>query len=199
MNIPQKHQYLSYKKIGQMADEFLNNYHPNFSLPIPIEEIAEQKLKLKIIQKMNLKNDYDVDGFLTSDLTTIFLDFNMYLKYEGRTRFTIAHEIGHLVLHKEVFQKLNINSVEKLNSISTKLTDEEYGWLEYQAYSFASQVLVPKELLINQLKKRLGRIPSREPLEILSPVVQDLPEIFKVSDAVILRRLQKEEIIKSNS
>jgi len=199
MNIPQKHQYLSYKKIGQMADEFLNNYHPSLSLPIPIEEIAEQKLKLKIIQKMNLKNDYDADRFLTSDLTTIFLDFNMYLKYEGRTRFTIAHEIGHLVLHKEVFQKLNINSVEKLNSISTKLTDEEYGWLEYQAYSFASQVLVPKELLINQLKKRLGRIPSREPLEILSPVVQDLPEIFKVSDAVILRRLQKEEIIKSNS
>ena len=35
--------------------------------------------------------------------------------------------------------------------------------------------------------------------EMLAAVVQDLPEIFKVSDAVILRRLQKEGIIKFNS
>lgn len=192
-------QHLSYKKIGQIADEFLNNYHPNLLLPVPIEEIAEQKLKLKINQRVNLKTDYDVDGFLTSDLMTIFLDLNMYLKYENRTRFTIAHEIGHLILHKEVFQKLNINSVEKLNYISTELTDEEYGWLEYQAYSFASQVLVPTNSLLNELEKRLGRIPVQEAPEVLATVIQDLPDIFQVSDAVVLRRLQKAGVVKNNS
>jgi len=199
MNNPRQHQYLSYKKIGQKADEFLNNHHPRLSLPIPIEEIAEQKLKLKIRQIMDLKRDYDVEGFLTSDLTTIFLDFNMYLKYESRARASIAHEIGHLVLHKEIFQKLEINSVEKLNSISTKITDEEYGWLEYQAYSFASQVLVPTKVLLDELKKRLGKVPKQESPEILASVIQDLPDIFKVSDAVILRRLQKLEIVKNSS
>lgn len=199
MNAPLQHQYLSYKKIGQIADEFLNNYHHNLTPPIPIEEIAEQKLKLKIKPIINLKRDYDVEGFLISDLTTIFLDFNMYFSYESRTRFTIAHEIGHLTLHKEIFRKLDINSVERLSYFCTKLTDEEYGWFEYQAYSFASQVLVPKNLLLEELRKRLGRIPTMEPPEILATVVQDLPEIFEVSDAVILRRLQKEGIIKSNS
>ena len=49
----------------------------------------------------------------------IFLDFNMYLKYENRTRFTLAHEVGHLILHGEIFKKLNINSVEKLNDFSS--------------------------------------------------------------------------------
>lgn len=82
-------QRLSYKRIGDISDKFLKKYHPSLSLPIPIEEIAEQKLGLTILQEMDLKKNYDVDGFLTSDLKTIFLDFNMYLKYENRTRFTI--------------------------------------------------------------------------------------------------------------
>lgn len=190
--------HLSYQKIGLLADEFLNNYFPTLSLPIPIEEIAEQKLNLKINQIINLKRDYDVDGVLSSDLTTIFLDLDVYLKYENRTRFTIAHEIGHLTLHKDIFQKLNINSIEELNNISARLTDEEYSWLEYQAYSFASQVLVPTNILFNELKKRLGKIPTQETPELLTTVTQDLPEIFQVSDAVILRRLQKEKIVRNN-
>ena len=196
MNLPI--QRLSYNKIGQLANEFLKNYHAGLSLPIPIEEIAEQKLKIKILQKMNLKKDYDVEGFLISDFTTIFLDLKMYLDHENRTRFTIAHEIGHLILHKGIFRELNINSVEKLNVFSIKLTDDEYSWLEYQAYSFASHVLVPKDLLTNALKNKLGRIPSMETPEVLAPLIQDLPDIFNVSDAVILRRLQKEGIVRAN-
>ncbi len=191
-------QRLSYQRIGQITDDFLKKYHPIPSLPIPIEEIAEQKLMLRIIQKVNLKKEYDVDGFLASNLTTIFIDFNLYLNYENRTRFTIAHEIGHLVLHHELFKQLNINSVEALNQLAVKITDEEYGWLEYQAYSFASQVLVPKSLFFEALKKRLGRLPSRETPEVLSTTIQDLPGLFQVSDAVILRRLQKEGIVKND-
>jgi len=197
MNLPI--QRLSYNKIGEIANNFLNKYHPDFSLPIPIEEISEQKLKIKIVQEMDLKREYDVEGFLTADLSTIFIDLNMYMKYENRTRFTIAHEVGHLFLHSEIFKELNINSVEKLNHFSVKLNDEEYRWLEYQAYSFASHVLVPSGLLIKALEKRLNKVPSMEAPEVLAPIIQDLPDIFQVSDAVILRRLQKEAIVKANS
>lgn len=192
-------QRLSYNKIGELANDFLSKYHPDLSLPIPIEEIAEQKLKIKIIQEMDLKKDHDVEGFLTADLSTIFIDFNMYMKYENRSRFTIAHELGHLVLHGGIFKELAINTVEKLNDFSVKLTDDEYRWLEYQAYSFASHVLVPRDLLINVLEKKLGRLPSLESPEVLAQVIQDLPDTFQVSDAVILRRFQKEGIVKSNS
>jgi len=34
---------LSYQSIGQLADDFLSQYYPRLSLPIPIEEIAEKK------------------------------------------------------------------------------------------------------------------------------------------------------------
>jgi Zn-dependent peptidase ImmA (M78 family) len=192
-------QRLSYNKIGQIADEFLASRYPSLVLPIPIEEIAEQKLKLKIIQQVNLKSEYDIDGFLASDLNTIFLDLNMYWNFANRAKFTIAHEIGHIVLHGEIFKKLEINSVEKLNEMSVKLTEEEYGWLEYQAYSFASQVLVPKKLLFSELKKKLGKIPSLEAPETFAPIAQELLDTFQVSGEVILRRLQREGIIKASS
>ncbi len=187
---------LSYKTIGQIADKFLDGYHPKISLPVPIEEIAEQKLKIKIVPTAKLKENYDIDGFLTSDLAAIFLDLDIYLKYENRTRFTIAHEVGHLILHGDIFKKLNINSIEKLNTLSDKLTDEEYGWIEYQAYSFASQVLVPTRQLFGEIKGKLGRIPTNEMPEVFSPIAQDLLQVFQVSGEVLLRRLQKEGILK---
>ena len=192
-------QRLSYRRIGEIANKFLSNFHPHLSLPIPIEEIAEQKLNLRIHEQMNLKKDYDVDGFLISDLTTIFIDFNLYMNFENRTRFTIAHENGHFILHGKLFKSLNINSIEDLNTFAARLTDEEHGWLEYQAYSFASHVLVPTQLLISELKKKLGRIPSQEAPEILATVTEDLLDVFQVSGDVLVRRLLKECILKSNS
>lgn len=195
INLP----HLSYQKIGQIADLFLSKYHSSFSLPIPIEEIAEAKLHLKIIPQINLKKDYDIDGFLTSDLSSIFIDFNLYLKFENRTRLTIAHEIGHLILHGNFFQRLNINSLEALNNFAAQITDEDYRWLEYQAYSFAGQVLVPKKQLFQQLEKRLGKIPTSEETEMILPVLQELIDIFNVSGEVLLRRLMKENIVKPNS
>ncbi len=148
---------------------------------------------------MDLKKNYDVDGFLTSDMENIFIDFNLYMNFENRTKFTIAHEIGHFILHGELFKKLNINSVETLGTLSSKITDDEYGWLEYQAYSFASQVLVPKKTLFEEIMKRLGKIPQSETPEVLATIAQDLLDVFKVSGEVILRRLQKEGIVKLNS
>lgn len=192
-------QRLSYEKIGEIASEFLQTYHSSLSLPIPIEEIAESKLNLKIITEANLKKDYDIDGFLTSDLSTIFIDFNLYLKFENRSRFTIAHEIGHFILHGEIFKKMAINSTTDLYNRIESISDDEYGWLEYQAYSFASHVLVPKQQLIAELEKKIGKIPSHESPEVIAPVAQDLLDIFQVSGEVMLRRLQKEAIVKTNS
>ena len=190
---------LSYGKIGEIANQFLADFHPVLTLPVPIEEIAEAKLGLTISQEMNLKKDYDVDGFLTSDLTTIFIDFDLYMKHENRTRLTISHEIGHLIIHGKLFQELNINSIKDLNNIIEQVTDEDYRWLEYQAYSFAGQVLVPKQLLIKELQNRLGKIPSAETPEIILPILQDLLDVFQVSGEVMLRRLQKEGIVKVNN
>lgn len=189
-------QKLSYHKIGQIAAEFLAKYHLSLSLPVPIEEIAEAKLNLKIIPVKTLKRDFDVDGCLDSSLSKIYIDFDLYIQHENRTRFTIAHEIGHLVLHQKVFEKLAINNQNDLYKLADNISSDDYGWLEFQAYSFAGQVLVPKEKLVKEIKTKiiLGTNKSIT-AEELFPIFQELTEAFNVSGEVLLRRLQKEGLV----
>ncbi len=181
------------------ADEFLKIYHPSLSLPIPIEDIVERKIEMVLFVIPGIKFLIGVDAFISSDFTQLTIDEDCFIKYPERTRFSIAHEIGHLILHKEWYEKYGPKNLEDYLSSHDRMDGQIYKYIEIQAQTFASLILVPKELLFGELKKRLGRIPSMESPEVLAPIIQDLPEIFKVSDAVILRRLQKENIIKFNS
>ena len=195
LNLPR----LTYQQIGNIADQFLILNYPQLKLPIPIEQIAESKLNLKIYEEFNLKKDFDVESFLTSDLSTIFIDFDIYNKFENRARCSIAHEIGHLILHGKILSKLEINSTFKLGDFLNNVDEDEYGWLEYQAYSFANQVLVPNKLLLTEIKRLVGFVPNQAPLESILPLSEDLLEIFQVSGGLMLRRLQKEGIVESTS
>lgn len=181
------------------ANKFLNTYHPSLSLPIPIEEIVEQKMDIALFAVPGIKSLIGVDAFISSDFTQITIDEDCFVKYPERTRFTIAHEIGHLILHKDWYERYGPKNLDDYLSSHDRIDGQIYKYIEIQAQTFAGLVLVPKDLLLNELKEKLGKVPSAELPEILSSAVIDLPEIFKVSDAVILRRLQKEGILKSNS
>lgn len=181
------------------ADKFLKTYHPSLTLPIPIEEIVEHKMNLALFAIPGIKSLIGVDAFINSDFTQITVDENCFIKFPERTRFSITHEVGHLVLHKDWYEKYGPKNLESYHSSHDQIDKQTYKYIEIQAHTFAGLVLVPKDLLLKELKKRLGRIPSHENFEILIPVAQDLLEIFQVSGEVILRRLQKEGVIKSSS
>lgn len=190
---------LKYADVVKASDIFLNTYHPSFTLPIPIEEIVELKMDIAIIAVQGIKSLLGIDAFISSDFTQITIDEISFSKFQERTRFSIAHEIGHLVLHKAWYQKYGPNNFEDYLTFHDRIDSKIYKYIEIQAHTFAGLVLVPKHLLLAELKKRLGRIPNRENPEILIPIAQDLLEIFQVSGDVILRRLEKENIVKSNS
>lgn len=181
------------------ANNFLKTYHSSFDLPIPIEEIVEHKMDIAIFAVPGIKSLIGVDAFINSDFSQITVDEDCFVRFPERTRFSIAHEVGHLILHKGWYEKYGPKTFEDYLSSHDKADEQIYKFTEIQAQTFAGLILVPTDLLVNELKKRLGRIPSLESPEVLAPVVQDLPEIFKVSDAVILRRLQKEGIVRTNS
>jgi Zn-dependent peptidase ImmA (M78 family) len=188
---------LSYKKLGEIADRFLLEFYPSRIPPVPIEEIAESKLNIEIVPIKRLKTDFDVEGCIDSTFKRIFIDFDIYINYENRSRFTIGHEIGHLILHRKIFDSLNISEPKDIFFLSTKLLEEDYRWLEYQAYTFAGHVLVPKGLLEIEIQKRFDLIPKNVPAEILYSLVQDLANIFRVSGDVIFKRMQKEGVFEN--
>lgn len=190
---------LKFADVVRAADNFLKTYHPSFNLPIPIEEIVEHKMDIAIFAIPGIKSLIGVDAFISSDFSQITVDEDYFVKFPERTRFSIAHEVGHLILHKDWYEKYGPKNFEDYLSAHDKRDEQIYKFTEVQAQTFAGLILVPTDQLFSELKKRLGRIPSLESAEILAPAVQDLPELFKVSDAVILRRLQKEDIVKTNS
>jgi len=99
--------YISDDVIFHRAESFLEEFHPDNTLPVPIEEIAEKKLGLMILPIANLEVFCEISGTMSKDFKTILIDEKTYENQESRTRFTVAHEIGHFILHKELFEKAN--------------------------------------------------------------------------------------------
>lgn len=98
----------SYNKIREFSDQFLKEYCPQLTLPIPIEEIVELKIGIRISTIKYLKQKYDIDGFINSEFNEITIDDDVFNQFEKRSRFTIAHELGHKILHSEMYGQLGI-------------------------------------------------------------------------------------------
>jgi Zn-dependent peptidase ImmA (M78 family) len=60
-----------------------------------------------------LREAGDVDALLLGDLKTIAVDQNYFLneRAQNRLRFSVAHEIGHLILHSDIFSKIQYSSI----------------------------------------------------------------------------------------
>jgi len=188
--------YIGYERIRASADEFLARYHPSRTVPIPIEEIVEFALKINIVPIPGLQKTLETDGFISSDFGTISVDQFVLEERERRYRFTLAHEIGHLWLHKEVFSDLRIQTVGDWKKYQTEMDDESYGWLEWQAYCFGGLVLVPKDKLaarraiIEEKIASNGLDPATEAAQFY--VCKYLAADFNVSEPVIDKRSQKD-------
>lgn len=82
---------------------------------------------------------------------TIVLDRSGFSNYD-RYRFTMAHEVGHYILHSSLLEKQGIHSLgESENTVSENqqmiIGSEEIGWLERQANHFAASLLMPVDMV----------------------------------------------------
>src|SRR3990170_5433471 len=89
----------SYEDLRKKADEFLLKYHPSANIPVPIEEIVEFDFRINIVPVLGLQREFEVEGFTSGDLKNIYVDEYVYTDRITRFRFTLAHEMGHIVLH----------------------------------------------------------------------------------------------------
>lgn len=104
------------------------------------------------------------------------------LHHPNRQRFTMAHECGHLVLHKEAITK-QVHVDKKFpmlmrDSVSAAGVDE----MEIEANFFAAELLMPKELLMTALEDTPFDIDDED-------VVGELARRFRVSPAAMRFRL----------
>jgi len=192
--------YLSYDKIRYKAEEFLLHQHPQRTIPVPIEEIVEFNLGRVSVPIPDLRRTCDVDGFLTGDLRSNMVDASLLAEQERRYRFTLAHEVGHLILHGDVYRRHAFHSISVWKAFMGKISDEEHRWFESHAYAFAGLVLVPGDDLQRYLTKTMEWIQRRGIFsethrEFAWDWIEDaLAEQFSVSREVIHRRMDKDRL-----
>jgi len=113
----------------------------------------------------------------------------------GRYRFTLAHEIGHAIMHKGVYGKREFNTTTEWKKFMEDFPEKEWSLLEWQANEFAGLVLVPTRHLDRRKKHYVKEIKSlgidNEDV-ILDRVIELLSKDFVVSREVIQRRINKE-------
>jgi len=150
--------YLDNKKIKEEAKNFRKKFWDN-SIPIDIETIIDVKLKIYIIPILGFLRLASVDALISSDYKSIYVDKEVYLdeRRHNRLRFSLAHEIGHFVLHKKVYNSFNIKNLEDYYRLNRNIPTKEYGYLETQANKFAGYLLVPREILRIEKQKELKR------------------------------------------
>lgn len=121
----------------------------------------------------------------------------------NRVHFTLAHEIGHLVLHRKFLRK-EFSSVDDYIDISV-LSDKNIKRMEYQANVFASYLLLPERkfyyevaLLFKEYSITKGRLYLDHQLcnrRNVSLILQRLSRKFQVSQQAIAIRLKNEKLL----
>lgn len=187
--------FKNHNDIFKEAQKFLDKYHPQDTYPLPIEEIAEFHLKLDIIPIPGLHKAFDIDGFLSSNRKSIAVDDGIYQSRPGRYRFTLAHEIGHFILHKAIYEQYTFKNIDEWKRFVENFPEGEYSWFEWQAYEFAGLILVSFSHLEKRYlyhRKQIKDLGVQNDDVAIDRTIELLAEDFVVSREVILRRLKRE-------
>ena len=232
-------------EIDDLAEKILQDYNPQ-SLEKPccldIEHFSECYAGLEMdyqdlthnqsILGMMVFNDcyipvYDADNNKAKRISvnegTILID-NSLLNDEQlrRGRFTHAHEVGHWLLHRNIYRfnrnQISLFELQSENEpfIKCRKTDIESNgrrqlttdddWIEYQADNMASSLLMPKRVIIKLVLERFKSASIKNNYyEIGTDFEQDLwadvltreiADIFDVSIVAVKIRLKNLNLVK---
>lgn len=193
--------FMSLEEIQSQVDSFFSEYYPAGIIPIPVEEIIDIKMGINIIPIPGLRDAYSSEGFLSNDLQSIWVDEYAASHYDARFRFTSAHELGHLVLHREFYESVQFESTEQWLEIVGSLSEKDHGRFEFQANEFAGRLLVPRDVLIERMHSRAAQLREKGiSIEELMDqswefIYDDIADDFQVSGGVIQRRVNKENLL----
>lgn len=187
--------FISYEQLKAEASRVLlqSSYANRF--PVEIELIVELDFKMEIVPIRGLQTAFNIDAFISRDMTTISVDEFVLENRLHRYRFSLAHELGHRVLHREIIGAMEFESIEDWRTQINQFPEHEYGFLEYQANTFANCLLVPAEILDRRFDEAVQRVkaagmnPADFPDECLHAIATGLGRQFEVSREAVLNRL----------
>ena len=173
---------MNHPNIGKRVRKLLREYGEAAKFvkeaPVPVEKIAKwygAQVKFSPL-------DEELSGMLYIKDSMPIIGVNSQ-HHPNRQRFTIAHELGHLILHKR--QLLNQVHIDKKFPALMRDVDASAGidLIEIQANHFAAELLMPTDIIRKELHKRKFYIDDEQP-------IKQLAKKFRVSKQALEYRLR---------
>lgn len=127
-------------KAKRLAIKILKKYQQTLSFP-PVD--VEAIVKAEGVEVVEEDLEDEVSGLLVSKNGNHVILVNSD-HYPNRQRFTIAHEFGHYLMHRDIS---NIFFDEALVFFRDKEASEGTKYQEIEANNFAAELLMPEYLL----------------------------------------------------
>ncbi len=126
------------------------------SLPVPVDDIVDNVLGLKVrlAEDMSLApgcedlKPGEVSGLLLTHLGEIWVDATEAGQWDTRRRFTVGHEVGHYLIHRDGRPQIfcrKVDIVEEEEPPRSGPTPKPIPELEADA--FAAALLMPEHLI----------------------------------------------------
>lgn len=185
----------SLKRISTKANAFLIDVSPtylNSTHAFDFKMFIEFEMKHKLGVDISIKNeisDHEAcyqpkqKRIAINEFTIYYPLLNPQHELHCRARFTMAHEIGHVVLHRQILIKVKPDECvsEKLEEVGSQ-NSTLYKDPEWQADMFALFMLAPTSF-INYIM-RYNHYKSN------NAIIRVIADQFKVSQEVAERRLE---------
>lgn len=163
------------RKLIRETVERLLNKSGTTEAPVDVEAIASQEGALVT----SAPNEEDVSGFLLHLPGNAPIIGVNTLHHAVRKRFTVAHELGHLMLHSKTELHIDRLVVKMRDRRASEGTDHE----EIEANRFAAEILMPEEFLRADLIN-LGPVTADD-----DQAISNLATRYKVSKQAMTIRL----------
>lgn len=135
---------LSY--IRALAEEYAQKYNPDHVAPFPHENVLQAHSDLHI-HFVELE-DKDVSGVILykDSEFTILVNIAKSITWQ---HFTLAHELGHYFLHKDIVRQEQgiVDADGMIQVLNTQHWLDHVGLPEIEANNFAASLIMPEELV----------------------------------------------------
>jgi hypothetical protein len=140
--------YITPERAWAEADRIRGEFWPSGEVPVEVEEIL-WAVGLRVEPIQSLREAGDVDALLRGDLKTVVVDTDEYMddRMLNRIRFSMAHELGHFILHADLYRGMAHTSIDAWIDFVERVPEDQWGFIELHAYEFAGRLLVPSDRL----------------------------------------------------
>jgi Zn-dependent peptidase ImmA (M78 family) len=141
-------------------------------------------------------------ALVSRDMRSISIDANIQENRPQSYNYSLAHELSHILIHKEVVNQFEYANIAEWKTVVTGIDEEIYAEFEWQAHALAGLILVPPAELKAEFDKAAAKIraagmtleQARSTERARFTVEDNLARLFVVPRSVITDRANRDRL-----